>query len=233
MISSIEDQEKTTPQFGILQKKKLPLFSSSPATKEKSSDNLKIASLKSNCSLFLRLYVSCLVTDGDLKGFSGHENQSFSPSLSQHGKLRSGTKWDLLSCLEKNGPAQAQRPSVEALLLDGAAIVNMLKPGASKTFEEYSETVFLPCVINQVRNVEKVDVVWDRYLPSGLNTPGQLLRKKVHFVIGVKFILYSGNAHLSRDHNMAGSASSLSVEVALEEVWNVEEMDEEMPLKDV
>lgn len=157
-----------------------------------------------------------------MKGFFGHENQSFPPSLSQYGKLRSGTKSDLLSCLEKNGPAQAQRPSVEALLLDGAAIVNMLKPGASKTFEEYSETVFLPCVINQLRNVEKVDAVWDRYLPSSLNTPGQLWRKKVHFVTAVKFTLYSGNAHLSWDHNIAGSASSLPAEEALEEVWNVE-----------
>ena len=37
--------------------------------------------------------------------------------------------------------------------LDGAAIVNMLKPEASKTFQEYSKTVFLPYVVNQLRNV--------------------------------------------------------------------------------
>lgn len=43
-------------------------------------------------------------------------------------QIRSGTKSDLLSCLEKNGPAQAQRPSFEALLLDGATIVNICKP---------------------------------------------------------------------------------------------------------
>ena len=41
----------------------------------------------------------------------------------------------------------------------------------------------------------------------------------------VKVTLYSGNAHLSRVlYNMA---ASLSVEEVLEEVWNVEEMDEE------
>jgi len=38
----------------------------------------------------------------------------------------SGTKTDLLSYLEKNGPAQTI-PCVEALLLDGAAIVDMLR----------------------------------------------------------------------------------------------------------
>ena len=119
-------QERTTPLFDTIQKNKLPLFNSPRATKEKSSNKLKIASLKSNCSLFSRLYVSCQVRDGDLEGFFGHENQSFPPSLSQYGKLRSGTKSDLLSCLEKNGPVQTQSPSLEALLLDGVAIVNML-----------------------------------------------------------------------------------------------------------
>lgn len=44
----------------------------------------------------------------------------------------------------------------------------MLKPGACKTFQEYSETVFLPHVINQLRNVERVDVTWDRYFPGSL-----------------------------------------------------------------
>ena len=70
---------KTTPLFDTIQKKQV-LFSSPPTTKEKSSDKLKIASLKSNCSLFSSLYVSCQVRDGDLEGFFGHENQSFLPS---------------------------------------------------------------------------------------------------------------------------------------------------------
>ena len=160
-------QERTTPLFDTIQRNKLPLFSSPPATKEKSSNKLKMASLKSNCSLFSRLYVSCQDRDGDLEGFFGHENQSFPPSLSQYGKLRSGTKSDLLPCLEQNGPAQAQRPSVEALLLDGAAIVNMLKPGTSKTFQKYSETVFLPYVTNQLRNSRG----WMWY---GTDLPGSL-----------------------------------------------------------
>ena len=35
-------------------------------------------------------------------------------------------------------------------------------------FKSYSETVFLPYVTNLLRNVERVDVVWDRYLPGSL-----------------------------------------------------------------
>ena len=41
-------QERTTPLFDTIPKNTLPLFSSPPPTKEKSIDELKIASLKSN-----------------------------------------------------------------------------------------------------------------------------------------------------------------------------------------
>ena len=76
-----------------------------------------------------------------MERFVGHENQSSPLWLSQYEKLRSDTKSNLLSCLEKNEPVLAKRSSAEALLLDGAAIVNMLRPGDSKTYQEYSETV--------------------------------------------------------------------------------------------
>ena len=52
-------------------------------------------------------------------------------------------------------PVQAEMPTVEFLVLDGAAIVNMIKPGAAKTFQEYCGLVFLP---NQVRYVDRVNV---------------------------------------------------------------------------
>lgn len=171
-------QERTTPLFDTIQKNKLPLFNRRPATKEKSNDKLKITTLKSNCSLFSRLYVSCQVRDGDLDGFFAHENQNFPPSLSQYGKLRTGTKSDLLTCLEKMTPAQGEIPTVEVLLLDGAAIVNMLKPGASKTFQEYCGLVFLPYVTNQLRHVDRVDVVWDRYFPGSLKDSARSKRGK-------------------------------------------------------
>ena len=45
----------------------------------------------------------------------------------------------------------------------------MLKPGTSKIFQEYSGIAFLPYVTNQLRNVDRVDVVWDRYFPGSRN----------------------------------------------------------------
>jgi hypothetical protein len=97
-----------------------------------SSDKWQIALLKENVSLFSQLYVSCQVCDGDLCQYFCHENQSYPPpSLSQYGKLRAGNKSDILVCREKGYPVQAEAPNVDALLLDDAAIVNMIKPGAA------------------------------------------------------------------------------------------------------
>ncbi|KAK3730138.1 hypothetical protein QZH41_015848 [Actinostola sp. cb2023] len=79
---------------------------------------------------------------------------------------------------------RAQIPSVEALLHDGAAIANMLKPGPSRTFEEYSQGVFLPYVKSQLKNVQRVDVVWDMYITDSLeettrNKRGKGIRRRV------------------------------------------------------
>jgi len=43
-------------------------------------------------------------------------------------------------------------PVVDAKLLDGAFVVQMLNPGAVKTFQEYADIVFLPYVFHQPRD---------------------------------------------------------------------------------
>ena len=73
-----------------------------------------------------------------------YENQSYPPSISCFGNLRSGQKAYLVKILEKvpGSPTEAM-PVVEAILLaDGAAVVNILKPnGARKTFADYVSQV--------------------------------------------------------------------------------------------
>ena len=39
---------------------------------------------------------------------------------------------------------------------------------ACRTFEEYSQQMFLPYITSQVETVSRVDIVWDRYLTSSL-----------------------------------------------------------------
>ncbi len=77
------------------------------------------------------------------------------------GKLRTGTKSDLLGCLEDLVPSQGNSPSprVQVSIIDGAAIVNMLWPGATKTFSDYAEQVFIPHIMLQQQHVSRLDVV--------------------------------------------------------------------------
>ena len=77
--------------------------------------------------LFARLYIGCQNRDGNLEEFFRHENQAYPPSLSDDSTLHLGTKSDLLLCLNDCSEAQAQTPVTSCAILDGAAIVAMLK----------------------------------------------------------------------------------------------------------
>ncbi|KAJ7380637.1 hypothetical protein OS493_007002 [Desmophyllum pertusum] len=76
-----------------------------------------------------QLYNSCQVLQGNLDDFFSHENLSYPPSMSCFGNWRSGQKSDLVKIPEKlpASPIEATLV-VGALLVDGAAFVNTLKP---------------------------------------------------------------------------------------------------------
>ena len=86
------------PITEVISKNKLALFSR-PPVKHPSKQKMQIASLKSDCALFSRLYVACQTRDGDLDTFLTYENQAAPPLLSVGGGLHLGTKADLLQCL--------------------------------------------------------------------------------------------------------------------------------------
>ena len=66
----------------------------------------------------------------------------------------------------------------QALVLDGAAVVNMLKPRTAKTFLEYGDQVFYPFIESKLRDVSRVDVVFDQYLPDSLKETARQKRGK-------------------------------------------------------
>ena len=71
-------------------------------------------------------------------------------------------------CLESIAEAQSDAPAVTSVVLDGAVIVQMLKPGTAKTFEEYAHQVFIPYVEGQLRRASRLDLVWDSYKDGSL-----------------------------------------------------------------
>lgn len=62
------------PITETLQKNKLPLFSW-PPVKVESKQKAQLAALKSDCSLFSRLYISCQTRDGDIDSFFAHDQK--------------------------------------------------------------------------------------------------------------------------------------------------------------
>ena len=57
---------------------------------------------------------------------------------------------------------------VDAIILDGSAIVQMLNPRTSKTFQEYADTVFAPYISAQLEKTDRIDIVQDVYIPDSL-----------------------------------------------------------------
>ena len=113
------------------------------------------------------MYIGCQTRDGNLEFFH-HENQACPPALSDGGNLFIGTKNDLITCLEEVSDAKTETPVTTCIVLDGAAIVQMLKPAASKTFEEYAHQIFIPYMSMKLQTVSRLDLVWDTYLADSL-----------------------------------------------------------------
>ena len=161
-----------------LLKNKLPLFSRSQ-TKTQLKQQMQLAAVKSDCSLLSRLYIACQSRDGDLD-----ENQAAPPALSTGGKLRLAVKADVLHCLKSDQTETTSPLVVDATILDGAAIVQMLNPVAAKTFPEYVNIIFAPYISTQLQKVHRLDFVWDVYLPDSLKGTirqkrGKGLRKRM------------------------------------------------------
>ena len=77
-------------------------------------------------------------------------------------------KSDLLPCLEQVHSAYSDSPKVTCTIVDGATIIQMLKPSSVKTFNDYAHVIFIPYLTKKIESVSRVDLVWDRYLSDSL-----------------------------------------------------------------
>jgi len=163
-------EKRTVSVFETIKKNKLSLFKTPPA-KEPSKQKMQLNSVKQDCAMFAQLYISCQVRGGDLDDFFCHENRSYPPSLSQFGTLSTGTKSTLVDRLEALSPSLTTGnvcPRIDAIILDGAAIINFLKPINCKTFADYAQDVFIKYVKSQLCSAKRIDIVWDQYIEGSL-----------------------------------------------------------------
>ena len=146
--------------------------------------------------------------------FFMHENQPYPPSLSHAGRLRTGTKSDLLQCFKEMIPPSTEAPNVTCIILDGAAIVQMLNPGTAKTFGEYAKDVFIPFVLSQYKSATRLDLMWDRYLPGSLeNMTREWRGKGVQRLVGAVAVPGQWQNFLYVDENKTELFSFLFTEI--------------------
>ena len=175
-------QEKCKAVTEPLTNNKLPLFGTPVQKLTKQTG--RFSALKNNCALFSRLYIACQCREDDLEGFFEHENQPWPLSLSQMGEMRQGQKADLVKCLESLEKGEPDAPAVDAKIIDGAVLVQMLSPGTATTFQGYAASIFVPYVENQLQSSKRVDIVWNVYQKDSLKKAtrqkrGSGLRRRV------------------------------------------------------
>ena len=113
-------------------------------------------------------------------------------------------KSDLICCLvEDESGIATERPSVDAVILDGAAVVHLLKPVGLKTFAEYSSEVFSPYISSQIRGASRCDVIWDRHDADSLKNMTRAKRGTGHKrrVEAANKLPNDWNEFLKRDEN--------------------------------
>ena len=157
-----------------IKKNRITFFKNEPKSASKSETKL----LKEDCHLFSRLFISCQNRQCDLQEFFKHENQSFPASLSNKGKLHTCTKSDLVDVLQAKVTLPETKPESDVLIVDGAALVNIVAPRTPKTFEEYARKDILPKVEYYSTKYKRTDIIFDVYHQSSLKSEARSQRGK-------------------------------------------------------
>ena len=130
----------------------------------------KHKALKEDCHLFSQLFISCQSRQCDLCEFFKYENQSFPAALSDNGKLHSCQKSDLVKLLQSQVMTPDTEQEVDAIIIDGSALVNSMHPSTSKTFDDYARVNVLPTIQAFSAKYKRTDIVFDVYLPPSLKS---------------------------------------------------------------
>lgn len=90
--------------------------------------------------------------------------------MSVNGALRTGKKSDILECFQKCYVVNnlLTKPETTCSILDGPAIVNMVRPGDAKTFGDYAMNRFKSYIDNRYGDQLRVDVLFDIYTTNSL-----------------------------------------------------------------
>ena len=129
-----------------------------------------MGSYRSSAAIVTQMFVSLQARPGsNMNEFFKYENLRYPPSLSNKGKLRLGTKSQILDCfpgMPSHGKNSAAA-KVSVVILDMPAVIHIVKPQKAKVFGEYLPTHLLPYMQSQINKyTTRIDAIWDCY-PEG------------------------------------------------------------------
>ncbi|KAK3926446.1 BRISC and BRCA1-A complex member 2, partial [Frankliniella fusca] len=157
--------------YNPISKNSVKIFATKKKPLHPNREQMKMAQLKEDNQLYWRLYVASLARQLDLDKFFEYDNQNTPPALSAAGKLRSGTKADLVQLLQSVSPIKHQPSVCQGLLFDGAHLVHNVPPRPGvKTFEEYFRRQLVPHVEQAAVTVlsVRIDFAWDLYAENSI-----------------------------------------------------------------
>lgn len=105
-----------------------------------------------------------------------HDTSANPPSLTRKGQMHHGTKSEILDCIIAVDLDTHTRPVTTAAVLDGAVVIQMLRPGTAVTIRDYFNDVFAPYVMSWLDTNNRVDIVWDVYSKTSLKSGTRDLR---------------------------------------------------------
>lgn len=94
-----------------------------------------------------------LLARPEMATFMSSFNKSCPPALSDGEGLRLGLKSGLLPFLEH------ENPKITCTVVDGAAIIQILKPTSVKTFSDYAREIFIPYLAGKLESVSRLALV--------------------------------------------------------------------------
>ena len=111
-------------------------FANRPDTRSKQAE--KVGVLKKDAAFVTQLFLSLQSRpDADISDFIRFENQREPPSLADRGRLRSGTKSDILKCLGVPTTACTAARGYTIMVLDMPAVIHIVRPSRAATFDDY------------------------------------------------------------------------------------------------
>ena len=101
--------------------------------------------------------------------------------------LRTGNKSDLLSSLDDRQDTSQYKPSVECIVIDGPAVVNVLTPVNCTTLKDYSKKVLLSFILQQFQQVVGELTLFGMFIwKKALNNLQELKEVKVFVAVYCK-----------------------------------------------